>query len=68
MDDYVTAWELYKSYGISRQTVYRAIKSGKLNATYETYEENGQKFIKLKWLIQKDEKLLQFLENKKGLI
>lgn len=68
MDDYVTAWELYKSYGIPRQTVSRAIKSGKLNATYETYEENGQKFVNRKWLIRKDENLVQFLENKKELI
>lgn len=65
MNDYVTAWELYKAYGISKQTVSRAIKSGKLNATYETYEENGQMCIKRKWLIQQDEKLLQFVENNK---
>ena len=53
-----TVWELCSQYGISKQIIYRAIKSGKLNA----FMLGTNSLITLKWYIDHDELLETFLK------
>ena len=53
---YITIYEIFKQYGISKQKTYRAIRSGKLNAFMNgSVDKNGSEFVILKWYIIKDD-------------
>lgn len=62
--DTVTCFELLKLYGISKSTTCRAIRSGSLNAYQLGYtDKKGNDFIRVKWYIEKDDKLDLFISE-----
>ena len=61
LDNCITAWELYKKYGIKRAKTTRAIREGKLNA----FMLGTDKTITLKWYIEKDELFEQYINKNK---
>jgi len=55
----VTAWELFRDYGISRQKTSRAIRMGKLNG----FMIGTEKEFLVKWFIHCDELLDEYIRK-----
>lgn len=60
----VTCSELFRDYGITKQTCSRYIRSGKLHAFKLGYQTPDNKYWRIeKWYIEKDELLDDFIEK-----
>lgn len=64
---YMTAYNIFVQYGISKQKTIRALHSGKLNGFMKSFFDNrGKERLVVKWYIIKDSLFLSYIaDNKK---
>ena len=63
---FISASEICILFGITKQTTFRAIQSGQLNAFMKGgVDRTGREFTAIRWYIVKDDKYKAFVEKHK---